>query len=425
MNLQLQSNLTLAMSCEGKSKQESLPMTNPSQNKREITTDTHVDKVDMLSASVSRQKMKASGRIHAIKGEFPPGLLNSRWLGGNSSGGYKNSCAGRWIRQCSNEFSCSHAEFIRKHGEFMPSKVNSLLACWIHDGWAGIHAMEDEFIGIGMNSLEAMPNSCHRGWISPWPVEFMMAGWQFILRMIIIRVLEDEFVGVAMNSLAAVLNSSESMTNSCNDRWIPPLLDEFVVILHEFLLWMREFTLYDWFTATRSGLIWKWLRIHVIGMDSFLSAVNSQTVLVNSHLYLTNSRFERWIPSGFMNPHKLSENSSQGWWKFTCCKMNSLVWQWILLQYPEFTWKHDEFMQQKMNSFSSIWTCNEPMWIHLDRTGNSHSKSVNSLDLDEFMTAGMNLPKATENSNDGEWILALLPWIHAVRNEFLPIFLYS
>jgi hypothetical protein len=50
---------------EGKSMQESLPMANPSQDKREIATETHVDEVDMPSASVSRRKTKASGMLHA------------------------------------------------------------------------------------------------------------------------------------------------------------------------------------------------------------------------------------------------------------------------------------------------------------------------------------------------------------------------
>jgi hypothetical protein len=63
-----------------------------------------------------------------------------------------------------------------------------------------IHALEDEFVGVAMNSLEAKTNSCHQKRIPPWPVEFMMAGWEFILRIIRIRSLEDEFVGVAMNS---------------------------------------------------------------------------------------------------------------------------------------------------------------------------------------------------------------------------------
>jgi hypothetical protein len=43
-----------------------------------------------------------------------------------------------------------------------------------------------------------------------------MAEWEFILRLMRIHVLEDEFVGVTMNSLVAMLNSLESMTNSCH-----------------------------------------------------------------------------------------------------------------------------------------------------------------------------------------------------------------
>jgi hypothetical protein len=42
-----------------------------------------------------------------------------------------------------------------------------------------------------------------------------MAGWEFILRILRIRVLEDEFIGVTMNSHAAMLNSFESIANSC------------------------------------------------------------------------------------------------------------------------------------------------------------------------------------------------------------------
>ena len=123
----------------------------------------------------------------------------------------------------------------------------------------GIHLVEDEFSLSGnefsgsqcefplfsnefsCNQCEFIlhrMNSCYERWIPSWPIEFAVAEWEFILRLVRIHVLEDEFIGVAMNSLAAIPNSPESRTNSCNDRWIPLHLCEFAMNQCEFI-WIK------------------------------------------------------------------------------------------------------------------------------------------------------------------------------------------
>lgn len=120
--------------------------------------------------------------------------------------------------------------------------------------------------------------------------------------------------------------------NSSPSQWI---CGDFAWIHREPSPWMREFILSDWFTATRRDLIRKWQRIHVIGMDSFLSAVNSQTFLVNSHLYLTNSRLGRWIPSWI-------HESTVAKWEFISRLIRIHVLQ-------------DEFFGMAMNSLAVPW----------------------------------------------------------------------
>jgi hypothetical protein len=162
----------------------------------------------------------------------------------------------------------------------MPSKVNSpwpvefTMARWEFIlKLIRIHVLEDEFAGGVMNSLEAMPNSCHQRRIPPWPVEFAMAGWEFILRLIRIHVLEDEFVSVTMNSLVAMLNSLESTTNSWHKGWIPSQSVEFTMTSWEFIL--------------------RLIRIHVLEDEFVGVAMNSFAAMLNSLESMANSCHQR------------------------------------------------------------------------------------------------------------------------------------
>jgi hypothetical protein len=128
------------------------------------------------------------------------------------------------------EDSCNGDEFSPHCVEFSGSPMNSRHIHVNSSSEKGILSLNNEFkvvkwefiwwkmnsLCVAMNSPAAMLNSCHQRRILPWPVEFVMAGWEFILRLIRIHVLEDEFLGVAMNSFAAMLNSLESIPNPCH-----------------------------------------------------------------------------------------------------------------------------------------------------------------------------------------------------------------
>jgi hypothetical protein len=213
--------------------------------------------------------------------------MNSQCLSENSSGG-------RWILFVCNEFSGSQCEFPLCGNEFSCSQCEFIL-----------HRM----------------NSFYERWILSWPIEFAMAEWEFILRLVRIHVLEDEFIGVAMNSLASILNSPESRTNSCNDRWIPLHLYEFTMNQCEFI----------------------WIKLGNLAFSQWIPLISM------------NSQWLVWIypqpPRIHMMESKFRLNSPKG-------RMNSCCGKWIPLHIHVFTMSQCEFNQTDMQF--SLWVSEFP-----------------------------------------------------------------
>jgi hypothetical protein len=186
-----------------------------------------------------------------------------------------------------------------------------------------------------------------------------------------IHMLEDGFTKVAMNSLAVILNS-------CNDPWIHLVLYEFLVIWYGFIGTEQGIlSLKAWippYWGVHCNQAWfhsKWQGIHITGMSFCISAVNSKTVLENSH-------FAGWI---------------RNFWEMKFILRHEFILRRMRIHLPE-----DEFIDVGMNSLTAM--LNSPRGLI-----NSCSKRWIPSLLCEFvwiepgiLTRSLRIPKIAMNS---------------------------